>query len=170
MDDIRIFNGSLDRYDFRLIGKKEKFISYNNYRMTDPAVCPASVVLTPSFPNPSCLRWELHRVWVVEATLKSGASHIYPKRIFYWDEDGYVAGQAENYGPDGFLRRIVIGAPYPYFEAPGGADSASFSLDLKSSAWYGQGIACPDCGDWPLKEKVNDKVFSPDGMAGAGIR
>ena len=170
MDDIRIFNGSLDRYDFKLIGKKEKYISYNNYKITDLAVCPASVILTPSFPNPACLRWELHRVWVVEATLKSGASHIYPKRRFYWDEDGYVAGQAENYGPDGFLHRIVIGAPYPYFEAPGGADSASFSLDLKTSAWYGQGISCADCGDWPLKEKINDKVFSPDGMAAAGIR
>ncbi|MFY9326634.1 MAG: DUF1329 domain-containing protein [Georgfuchsia sp.] len=170
MDDIKIFNGSLDLYDFKLIGKKEKYIAYDNFRMTDPAACPASVILTRNFPNPDCVRWELHRVWVVEATLKPDASHIYRKRVFYWDEDGYVAGQAENYGADGNLRRVVIGASYPYFEVPGGADSASFSLDLKTAAWSIQGVTCAGCGDWPLQEKVNDMIFSPDAMANAGIR
>lgn len=170
MDDIKVFNGSLDRYDFKLVGKKEKFIVYNNYKMTDPAVCSPSVLLTHNFPNPNCLRWELHRVWVVEATLKPGARHLYRKRMFYWDEDGFVAGQAENYGLDGSLQRVVIAAPYPYFETVGGADSATFSLDLKNSNWSVQGVACADCGNRPLREKLDDKLFSPDAMAGAGIR
>jgi hypothetical protein len=170
MDDIKVFNGALDRYDFKLIGKKEKYIYYDGFRMTDPKVCPASVVLTKHFPNPSCVRWELHRVWVVEAALKNGARHAFPKRIFYWDEDGFSAGQAENYSADGILRRIVIGTSYPYFEAPGGEAIATFSLDLKTGMWSAEGIACPDCGSKPLPILPDERIFSPEAMAAGAVR
>jgi hypothetical protein len=97
MDDALVFLGALDRYDFRLVGKKEKFIMYNNFKMNDRGGCDDKAILTRNFPNPDCVRWELHRVWVVEAKLKSGFRHIYQRRMFYWDEDSYSAGVAENY-------------------------------------------------------------------------
>ena len=86
-DDAWVFNGALDRYDFKLIGKKEMLVPYNAFKLAyakDPYAA-----TTPGVLNPDCVRWELHRVWVVEATLKPGLRHVYAKRVFYVDEDSW---------------------------------------------------------------------------------
>lgn len=100
-DDAFIFNGAQDRFDFKLIGKKEMYVPYNNYRMRygkDP-----KELVTPKNMNPAIVRWELHRVWVVEATLKPGKRHIYAKRVFYFDEDSWVAVASDQYDARGQL-------------------------------------------------------------------
>jgi hypothetical protein len=92
-DDVYVFNGPMDRWDWKLIGKKEMYVPYNAYK----AVYESKVkeLFTPKHVNPSCVRWELHRVWVVEATLKPGKRHLYKKRRFYLDEDSWRAVAAE---------------------------------------------------------------------------
>ena len=71
MDDGEVFLGPIDRYNWKLVGKKEKLLEYNNYRAyKDLKLCPPQILMaTKHFPNPSCSRWELHRVWVVEGTI-----------------------------------------------------------------------------------------------------
>ncbi len=32
-DDAFMFNGAMDRYDFKLIGKKEMYVPYNAYKL-----------------------------------------------------------------------------------------------------------------------------------------
>ena len=88
-DDAAVFNGAMDRFDFKLVGKKEMYVPYSNYRLIYDAK-PADMT-TPGHLNPDYVRWELHRVWVVEATLKPDKRHIYSKRVFYLDEDSWVA-------------------------------------------------------------------------------
>ena len=88
-DDIYVFNGALDRYDWKLVGKQEMFVPYNTYKLTyikDP-----KPLTTPNHLAPEFVSWEKHRVWVVEGTLKSGARHVYAKRRFYLDEDTWNA-------------------------------------------------------------------------------
>jgi hypothetical protein len=92
-DEINIFSGKMDRFDFRLVGKKEIYIPYNTYRLNSAKLAD---VLKPGFINPDLNRWELHRAWVVEATLKQGKRHVYSKRVFYVDEDGGTI-VADNY-------------------------------------------------------------------------
>ena len=75
-DDFGMFNGATDRYNWKLVGKKEMYMPYNSYRMTAPNL-KYSDVLKPGHLNQDLARYELHRVWVVEATLKPGTSHIY---------------------------------------------------------------------------------------------
>ena len=171
MDDASGFTGALDRYNFKLIGKKEKFIYYNNFDMVNQASCSAEkVTATKNFPNPACIRWELHRVWVVEATLKPDAKHLYRKRIFYWDEDTYAAGQVENYDGSKMFRLNNIMA-YPYFEAPGGFAASDNFQDLDSNTYTVTGVGtCTDCGWQPVLERIPEQVFSPDAMAGGGVR
>ena len=84
-DDIQLFSGKMDRYDFKLVGKKEIIMPYNMYKANYETK--AEDLLKPNHANPDKIRWELHRAWVVEATLKPGKRHIYSKRVFYWDED-----------------------------------------------------------------------------------
>jgi hypothetical protein len=66
-DDTYIFNGSMDRFDFKLVGKKEVFVPYNAYAAVYQAK--QDELLKANHLNPDLVRWELLRVWVVEATL-----------------------------------------------------------------------------------------------------
>ena len=73
-DDTFIFNGSMDRFDFKLVGKKEMYVPYNDYRAVYQSK--QDDLVTPNHLNPDLVRWELHRVWVVEATLREGKRHV----------------------------------------------------------------------------------------------
>ena len=114
------------------------------------------------------MRWELHRVWVVKATLKPGFHHVYQKRVFYWDEDGYVSGSSENYDANGKLYRVVNNSTVPFFEAPGGFGGTPVFMDLKTGIWAtGSIMSCPNCGWWPITTRVSENTFSPGTMGGA---
>jgi Protein of unknown function (DUF1329) len=172
MDDGQVFMGALDRYDFKLIGKKEKFVSYNNFKMTDSKSCTTATVLsTRGFPNPDCARWELHRVWVVHATLKPGFNHVYHKRIFYWDEDGFSAGQSENYDANGKLFRMAYSIYYPHFEGSGGWGGTDVYMDLRSGIWTTTGATfCVGCGYRRVSTPISELTFTPGGMTAEGVR
>jgi hypothetical protein len=104
-DELDQYNGGTDRYNWKLLGKREMYVPYNTYKMADKAVRYADL-LTPNHLNPNYMRYELHRVWMVEATLKNGASHIYSKRVFYLDEDTWQVLVQEKYDSRGQLWRV----------------------------------------------------------------
>ena len=66
-----VFSGSPDRYDWKLLGKKRMIVPYNAYKAS-ATTTPRDGFLTPNHLNPDFLRYEEHRVWVLEATLKPG--------------------------------------------------------------------------------------------------
>ncbi len=78
--------GPIDKHELKLIGKKELYIPYNNNRASSAKVAD---LVTPNTLNPALVRWELHRVWEVEATLAAGKRHVVPKRKYYIDEDSW---------------------------------------------------------------------------------
>ncbi len=172
MDDAQGLSGALDRFDFRLVGKKEKFIYYNNFDLANQTACPITkLAATKRFPNPDCIRWELHRVFVVEAKLKPNFRHLYKKRIFYWDEDSYGAGQVENYDSEEKLMRVNNIVSYPYFEAPAGFTASDVFMDLQSGTYTPTGLAtCNGCGWWPVSTRQPESMFTPEALAGGGVR
>src|SRR5690606_16933469 len=87
-----------------LVGKQEKYIPYNVYKLMDPSL-KYEDMLDKGFVKSDLVRYELHRVWVVEATLKEGASHIYSKRRLYIDEDSHLIIMSEAYDSRGNLWR-----------------------------------------------------------------
>ena len=87
-DQLDMFNGGIDRYDWKLVGKREVYVPYNSYKLHSDSLKVADIV-SPMHINQEHSRYELHRVWVVEATLKDGKRHIYAKRRFYVDEDSW---------------------------------------------------------------------------------
>ncbi|MCP1618107.1 uncharacterized protein DUF1329 [Pseudomonas sp. SLBN-26] len=108
MDEDRLFNGAPDRYDWKLVGKQEMFIPYNNYALDDPDLPASELTAGTGHINPDHVRFELHRVWVLEANLKEGKRHIYGKRRFYIDEDSWAAVLGDNYDGKGQLWRTNI--------------------------------------------------------------
>ena len=91
-----MFNGAMDRFDWVTVGKKEMYVPYNSYKAHQPEVTPDDLV-RPGHLNPEYMRYELHRVWVVEATLKDGMRHINSKRTYYMDEDSYQPLLIDHY-------------------------------------------------------------------------
>ncbi|MGH8460685.1 MAG: DUF1329 domain-containing protein, partial [Stenotrophobium sp.] len=104
-DQIDVFNGALDRYNWKLLGKKEIYIPYNSYKINSPLI-KYKQILTPFHVNQDYERYELHRVWVVEATLKPGMRHNFAKRVFYVDEDSWSIAAVDCYDNRGALWKV----------------------------------------------------------------
>ncbi|MGH8462246.1 MAG: DUF1329 domain-containing protein [Stenotrophobium sp.] len=113
-DQVDMFNGSLERYNWKLIGKKEMIIPYNNNKIAGNRIKYKDMI-RPHHLNQDLPRYELHRVWVVEATLKPGTSHTFKKRVMYVDEDSWNICMVDDYdNRDGlmqFQEGMVIFAP-----------------------------------------------------------
>jgi hypothetical protein len=127
-DEDFVYDGRMDQYDFKLVGKKEMFVPYNNNRCF---LTSYDDQLGPKHYNPDVLRWELHRVWVVEMTLLPGARNVDARRVMYVDEDSWVALTCDVYDASGaywkFLHNFVINA----FELPTNlANSTTVLYDL----------------------------------------
>lgn len=137
-DDAFMFNGSPERYDWDLIGKKELYIPYNNNHLVqafsegDDKV---REIATPHHPNPDYQRWELHRVWVVEATVKTGKRHVYAKRRFYIDEDSWAIAGTDIYDGRGNLWRVGFANLLNAYDLPGTLIRGTWHTDLQNGAY-----------------------------------
>ncbi len=104
-DDLDLFNGALDRYDWELVGKREMYIGGNSYLMLDKDLRYKDL-LSKGHLNPDYLRYELRRVWVVDAKLKDGKRHVYSRRTFFVDEDTWQIAAVDQYDGRGELWRV----------------------------------------------------------------
>ena len=166
-DDTWMFNGAMDRFDFKLVGKKEMLVPYNTYRLTISQE--AADVTTPNYLNPDLVRWELHRVWVVEATLKPGKRHIYAKRTFYLDEDSWTALAADQYDAGG---RCTAPASRTWRRAttPRPRTPRPRCSTTCRRAVYNLGFLMGPYDGVHYTNPLPANQWSPDALAGAGIR
>ena len=166
-DDVFVFNGALDRYDWKLVGKQEMIVPYNTYKLTY-AQDPKSLT-TPNHLAPDFVRWEKHRVWVVEGNLKAGARHVYQKRRFYLDEDSWAALASDQYDARGQLYRgsfAFLSQSYDK-QVP---DSTPFMIyDLVGGSYNINGVVGP-YGGIRYIDSLSKAQWSPESLAGAGIR
>lgn len=88
-DQIDMFNGPLDRYTIKLLGKRDMIVPYNSYRLYDPKLKYKDIIHKGHI-NQDLARFEKHRVWVIEAEAREGIKHLYRKRVFYLDEDSWI--------------------------------------------------------------------------------
>lgn len=169
-DELQLYHGQMDRFDFKLVGKKELIIPYNNYRYY---LTPENSLYGPKHLNPDDIRWEKHRVWVVEATLKADARHAYSKRVFYFDEDSWALVEADGYDQDGKLWRIGLNYSFNYYDGNGGVFLSMVNFyDLQKGNYF-SGVNA--LGGVPPMIKVSDQhtkaeMFTPAGLSGSGIR
>lgn len=124
MDEPNVFNGTMDRFDWKIVGKKEVYIPYNSFGVYDFTASIEDVAREDSI-NPASRRYELHRVWVVEATLKQGVRHNAPKRNFYVDEDSWNLVMGEDFDSQGKLFKYREAYPIPVYET-GTCDASAF--------------------------------------------
>ncbi len=166
-DDSFLFNGSMDRFEFSLMGKKEMFVPYNTYDAVYGSK--QADLCQPNHLNPDLVRWELHRVWVVQAKLKEGKQHVYSKRTFYLDEDSWVALASDNYDSKGQLYKVGFAYMAPSYDVPAPYADTFGHYDLGSGNYSLLGYVAETGGMRPVTVK-SDREWSVDSLAGAGIR
>jgi mannose-6-phosphate isomerase-like protein (cupin superfamily) len=138
-DQLDMYNGAPDRYDWKLLGRREMYVPYNSYLLQDPNV-KIQDILTPRHINQDHARYELHRVWVVEATLKKGAKHLYSRRTFYLDEDSWQILVADIYDKRDQLWRVSEGHAMTYYNVPSVWTSLEVHTDLQAGRYLAVGL------------------------------
>lgn len=167
-DDFDMYNGAPDRYDWKLVGKKEVYVPYNSYRLQSDKLKYADV-LGVGHLNPEHTRYELHRVWEVEATLKPGASHIYAKRVFYLDEDSWQILVVDKYDNRGQIWRVSEGHALNYYNIPLLWTSLEVHHDLQSGRYLVLGLNNEERAyDFNIKRTPAD--YTPASLRSSGTR
>lgn len=115
IDESNVFFGPMDRFDWKLVGKQELLVPYNAFGAYD-ASANIENVAKHDYIAPESRRYELHRVWVVEATVRQGMRHQAPKRLFYIDEDSWNALMAVDYDKQGQIWKVREGYTIPVYE------------------------------------------------------
>lgn len=139
-DQLDMFNGAPDRYEWKLVGKQELYIPYNSFKLASGEHSYKDIT-RPGHLNPELTRYELHRVWKVEATLKEGARHVYAKRVFYIDEDSWQIAVADLYDGRGQLWRVQEGHQMQYLAPSVPWLAAETNHDLQSGRFLVSGLS-----------------------------
>lgn len=162
VDDIDLFNGPPDRFEWKLLGRREMYVPYNAYRLDSEDLEPDDILETHHI-APEHARYELHRVWVVEGTLKPGASHVYSRRVFHIDEDSWTILVADNYDLEGRLWRTLESHPIVYPSVPVFRDTIEVYNDLLQRRYLVTGLD-NDYRAPRFRTEADPREFSPNAL------
>ena len=168
IDSDRLFNGSPERYNWKLLGKREMYVPANAYKLHGKNVKYADL-LKPGVPNPDYIRWELHRVWAVEGTLKEGYRHLYGKRVLFIDEDTGQAVMSDMYDARGSLWQYAFLNYYYGFDINAWQAGTAFYFDLNSGGYIAYNLFQErPVGPVLNKGDMTPALFTPEAARSAG--
>ncbi len=168
-DQFDMYNGSPKLYDWKLVGKKEMYVPYNSYQLQSEKIKYADL-LHKNHINQDYARYELHRVWVVDATLKKGVSHLYSRRTLYVDEDSWQILAVDVYDSRGTLYRVQEGHVINYYDVPTLWTDLELVMDLSNGRYLALGLQNeePRSYDFSIKRTAAD--FQPSVLERRGVR
>ncbi|SDR98783.1 Protein of unknown function [Halopseudomonas xinjiangensis] len=168
-DNFSMYNGAPDRYDWKLVGKKEVYVPYNSYKMTEQGL-KYEDVLQAGHINPEHTRFELHRVWEVQGNVKQGQRHIYAQRNFFMDEDSWMINLADHYDGRGTLWRVGEGhLAFNYkHKIPGYAIETLY--DLLAGRYIALGMYTEEESAPQFDFQPNYNQFTPAALRASGVR
>ena len=161
------YNGAPDRYEWTVLGKREIYVAYNGYRIGDKRLRDDQIIHKGTI-NADLMRYELHRVWVVEARLKPGQSHVYARRVFYLDEDSWSVLLSDAYDSRGALWRTGIHALVQYYDALVPWYRVEIWHDLSNGAYVLTGLDNSYRGTWKFGAKGRMCDFQADALRRMG--
>ncbi|MEO9335085.1 DUF1329 domain-containing protein [Pseudomonas guguanensis] len=168
-DNLDMYNGAPDRYDWQLVGKKEIYIPYNAYKLDSPNLKYADIIKAGHI-NQDLTRYELHRVWHVTATLKSGERHIYAKRDFFIDEDTWQAALIDHYDGRGTLWRVAEAHAQYYYDKQVPWYTLETLYDVLSGRYLALGMKNEEKQAYDFNYKAAGSDFTPAALRQAGVR
>lgn len=167
-DELEVFQGRMDRFDWKLVGKKDMYVPYNANKIMQPTK--DSTVLMKNHLNPDYVRWELHRVWVVDATLRQGQRHQAAKSRYYIDEDSWQGVLGDRWDSKGQLWKTLWALPMVMPDLPATVNLNFGYYDLTSGTWYSANMYNEKQEQYRVTSRWPDRLFTPDALAAEGIR
>jgi hypothetical protein len=168
-DQFDMYNGSPQRYDWTIVGKREMYVPYNAYRLQSPKV-KYSDLLHKNHINQDLARYELHRVWVVESKLKPGQSHLYSRRTLYVDEDSWQILAVDCYDARGQLYRVQEGHAMNYYDLPSLWTTLELVMDLSNGRYLALGLQNEEPKSYNFNVKRSPDDYQPSMLERHGIR
>lgn len=160
-DEFLGFQGRMDKFEFKLVGKKEMIVPYNGYKLLQEDV---TKVAMAHHVNPALDRWELHRMWVVEATLKQGQRHVQKKKVFYIDEDSWQMVIYDSFDQADKIHHHLV---YPIVQEydKNVPRALTYQIyDMSKGAWFLQLPVGDQRSGNQLVEKFPNSYFTPDAI------
>jgi hypothetical protein len=157
-DQTDTFNGAMDRYTWKIVGKKEVYVPYNSFKLHSDQYKYKDIV-TKSHINQELPRYELHRVWVVDSTIKQGTSHIYARRTFYIDEDSWAIMLVDVYDRRNQLWRWQEAHTAMAYDQPFMAPVAETIYDMQAGRYLAQAMNNEDAEN--IVKDFSEDYFSP---------
>ncbi len=169
------FAGKESRHDLKLNGKTERFMPYNAYALAQEDAT-LDRIFGAKHVNPDLIRYELRRVWEIEATVKPGQRHLYKRMVAYIDEDTWHGLGHDAYDARDRLWRMGEGYILNLYDSRSHVIWGDQLVDMVNGryttffGWYGNvGAGQPKVG--LLKDSTIDpEIFTPQGLRKFGIR
>jgi hypothetical protein len=166
-DEPDVWEGRMDRFVWTLLGKTELYVPYNSNLSLR---APVDELIGKAHLNPDHVRWELHRVWVVEAKLADGKRHGMARSRYYLDEDTWTALLGDRWNAEGVLARTLWALPLYLPNVPASTAATSGAHDLLTGTWMA--MAVPNARQEPYRvlPAFPKTHFTRDALAGEGVR
>ncbi len=168
-DNLDMYNGAPDRYDWKLEGKKEMYIASDSYKLDSPQLKYADIIKAGHI-NQDLTRYELRRVWHVVATLKEGQRHIYAKRDFYIDEDTWQAAVIDHYDGRNQLWRVAEAHSQNYYNVQVPWYTLETLYDLQSGRYLALGMKNEEKSAYDFGFTATTGDFTPAALRQEGVR
>ncbi len=168
-DNLDLYNGAPDKYNWELIGKKEIYIPYNSYRAASGELNYEDII-KPGHIDQSLTRYELHRVWHVKATLKDEERHVYEQRDFYLDEDTWQISLVDHYDGRGNLWRVAEAHTMQIYDANIPAYAFETLYDLLSGRYLVMGMTNEEDTPYEYGTERSSREYTPAALRRSGVR
>jgi hypothetical protein len=168
-DQFDMYNGSPQRYNWRLVGKREMLVPYNSYKLHSNTL-KYTDILKKNHVNQDHTRYELHRVWVVDSVLKPGVSHLYKRRTLYVDEDSWQILAVDCYDSRDQLYRVQEGHGINYYDMPTFWTTLELVMDLSNGRYLALGLDNEEPRTYDFAAKRTTADYQPSTLQRRGVR
>jgi hypothetical protein len=165
-DQFDMYNGSPERYDWTLVGKKEMLVPYNAYKL-DSNTLKYSDVLKKNHINsgPGALRAAPRLGGGFQA--QGGKSHLYSRRTLYVDEDSWQILAVDCYDSRGQLYRVQEGHVINFYEVPALWTVLETVYDLSNGRYLALGLDNEEARGATSRRSAPSPTTSPPPCSGA---
>jgi len=168
-DSFDMYNGAPDRYDWTVLGKREVFISANNYRLQQAEATYEDIV-NPGHVNQDLVRYERRRVWEIEGNLKSATRHVYARRQMAMDEDGWSIAATSLYDGRGELWRAQERWSAVAYDHPLCNSAGDVVYDLNAGRYLAGGLNSQEAPVNYDASELNIDRYTPGSIRQLGVR
>jgi hypothetical protein len=166
-DEVEVYSSAIGRYDWKLVGKREMYVPYNTNSYHQATSI--DQVMQASTVNPDFMRFEQHRVWVLEGTVKQGQRHPANRVRLYLDEDTWIAAAGDRWDAQGQLWKVTYALPTVMPSGPATAVFGYVSYDMIGGGYFGSNYL-PRDRQVDFKVPMPDRIFRSESLSGEGVR